>query len=132
MLMDLNHFKSINDTLGHALGDEVLKLAAERIKGCLRETDTVARLGGDEFVLIIEGVDSQADCLFVGNKILHSLSQPARVGQTELSLSASIGISVFPDDAADMETLIRYADAAMYVGKRQKKPISFYESGCSP
>ena len=126
MLMDLNHFKSINDNLGHTLGDAVLKLSADRIKGCLRETDTVARLGGDEFVLIIEGIDSQADCLAVGNKILLSLGEPARVGQHELSLSASIGISVFPDDAEDMETLIRFADSAMYSAKRQKIPISFY------
>lgn len=126
MLMDLNHFKSINDNLGHAVGDEVLKLSADRIKGCLRETDTVARLGGDEFVLIIEGIEGRADYLAVGNKILHALGEPAHVGQHELTLSASIGISIFPDDAEDMETLIRFADYAMYYAKRHKTPISFY------
>jgi diguanylate cyclase len=92
----------------------------------------VARLGGDEFVLILEGVETQADCLSVGNKILHSLKEPARVGQHDLLLSASIGISIFPDDAEDMETLIRFADAAMYCAKRQKTAIFFYQNGRTP
>jgi diguanylate cyclase (GGDEF)-like protein len=126
MLMDLDNFKTLNDTLGHALGDAVLQLAAQRMTACLRKSDTVARLGGDEFIIVIEGISSKADCLCAGRKLLQAIGEPARLGQHDISLRASIGISIFPDDAEDMDMLIRFADAAMYYAKRQQLPLCFY------
>ena len=129
ILMDLNGFKRINDTFGHEQGDEILQLAASRLKTCLRESDTIARLGGDEFVLTAEGLSIPSDCVAVAQKLLNSLNEPTIVKGQEISLSASMGISIFPDDAADMETLIRYADTAMYAAKRQNLPLCFYQDG---
>jgi diguanylate cyclase (GGDEF)-like protein len=127
MLLDLDNFKSINDTFGHERGDQVLQQTAQRLKASLRESDTVARLGGDEFILVIEGVSEQEDCLAVAQKILHGLYEPLVLAGTEMSLHASIGISLCPDDAEDIETLIRHADAAMYRAKRAKSQISFHQ-----
>jgi diguanylate cyclase (GGDEF)-like protein len=127
MLLDLDNFKSINDTFGHEQGDQVLQQTAQRLKASLRESDTVARLGGDEFILVIEGVSEQEDCLAVTQKILRGLYEPLVLAGMEISLSASIGISLCPDDAEDIETLIRHADAAMYKAKRGKSHISFHQ-----
>lgn len=127
LLMDLNGFKFINDHFGHDQGDILLQVAGERLRACLRESDTVARLGGDEFAAIIEGIAGPEDCLLVGRRMIESLNQPLQLSGLETTLDASIGISIFPDHAADVETLIRYADAAMYTAKRQKNKICFHK-----
>jgi len=127
LVLDLDNFKQINDSLGHDHGDLVLRRLAPRLEACLRESDTVARLGGDEFVFVIEGVLEQADCQSVAQKIQHSLNDPPILDPSQGLLYASIGISLCPDDAEDIEILIRYADTAMYNAKRQKDQICFYK-----
>jgi diguanylate cyclase (GGDEF)-like protein len=127
MVMDLDNFKQINDTLGHESGDKVLREMAPRLRGCLRQSDTVARLGGDEFAFVLEGILDQADAMFVAQKIMRSLNEPAILTGDHYPLSASLGISIFPDHAEDLELLIRYADRAMYAAKRQRDHIRFYQ-----
>ncbi|HLO29790.1 MAG TPA: GGDEF domain-containing response regulator [Anaerolineales bacterium] len=127
MVMDLDHFKDINDNLGHESGDKVLSQLAPRLRACLRQSDTVARLGGDEFAFILEGIVDQADCMFVAQKILKALNEPAILEAGDYSLSASIGISIFPEDAQKIDLLIKYADQAMYAAKRQRDHVRFYK-----
>jgi diguanylate cyclase (GGDEF)-like protein len=129
MVMDLDNFKQINDTLGHESGDKVLRELAPRLRASLRQSDTVARLGGDEFAFILEGIQDQTDCIHVVQKILKSLNQPIILEGCAPPLGASIGISLFPDDAQDIELLFRYADQAMYIAKRQKDHVCFYKDG---
>ncbi|MEJ2346524.1 MAG: EAL domain-containing protein [Gammaproteobacteria bacterium] len=117
MFLDLDDFKVVNDTLGHAAGDAMLREAAERLKNCVRDTDTVARLGGDEFTLILEGLRRPEDIVGVAQQILGQLSQPFDVRGHEIYSAGSIGITVFPADGNDMETLLKNADAAMYRAK---------------
>jgi diguanylate cyclase len=127
MLLDLDHFKTINDSLGHDQGDTVLQLAANRLRACLREIDTVARFGGDEFVAVIEGILNRADCLCIAQKILQSLNEPLSVSETQVFIAASIGISIFPDDGKEIASLIKCADIAMYSAKGQRGQIRFYQ-----
>ena len=115
--IDLDHFKEINDTLGHEMGDEVLKEVSKRLKSVIREVDTLARLGGDEFTIILEDITQKSDISAVAQKIVHVLSSVMIIDEHELYVSSSIGISVFPDDATTTKDLIRYADAAMYRAK---------------
>lgn len=117
--LDLNHFKVVNDTLGHAVGDEVLKRSAQRLRESVRLGDTVARLGGDEFIILLEDVNGADDASLVAAKILSRFANPIVLGETRIRVGTSIGISVFPDDAGDADTLMRHADAAMYVAKQQ-------------
>ncbi|MEW6691015.1 MAG: EAL domain-containing protein, partial [Pseudomonadota bacterium] len=117
MFVDLDRFKNINDTLGHAAGDLVLKEVAERLVKQLRIGDTICRMGGDEFVVVLPEVKRAADAANVAAKILETVAQPLRVEDRELSITPSVGISVYPDDGRDAETLIRNADAAMYHAK---------------
>ncbi|NUZ06253.1 diguanylate cyclase domain-containing protein [Piscinibacter koreensis] len=119
LFLDLNHFKEINDTLGHGVGDQVLKLAAERLTGAVREVDTVSRLGGDEFVIVLVGVSQAADAVLIAKKIIAALGVPLVLAGHVLRLTASIGISLYPDDGVDADVLIDRADAAMYQAKRQ-------------
>jgi diguanylate cyclase (GGDEF)-like protein len=128
MVMDLDNFKQINDTLGHESGDKVLRQLAPRLRGSIRQSDTVARLGGDEFAFILEGIQDQGDCLHVIQKILSSLNKPLILERGAAPLSASIGISFFPDHAQDVELLFRYADQAMYVAKRRREHFCFYQN----
>ncbi len=119
LFIDLDHFKKINDTLGHAIGDQLLKLAAERLSRCVRAEDTVARLGGDEFIVVLPKVASAAHAEPVIQKILDVFSQPFRLGSEEAFVTASIGVTVCPDDGHDPNVLMRNADAAMYRAKEQ-------------
>ncbi|MBV8032702.1 MAG: PAS domain S-box protein [Betaproteobacteria bacterium] len=117
MFVDLDRFKTINDSLGHSVGDELLKEVASRLVKQLRVVDTICRTGGDEFVVVLPEIKRSADAANVAQKIIENLSQPIQVEERELTVTPSIGISVFPEDGRDAETLIRNADAAMYHAK---------------
>ena len=119
LFTDLDRFKIINDTLGHDVGDLVLKTAAERFVNSLRASDTVARLGGDEFAIILAEISNTDEVAMVANKILQEISKPMYIDERELFVSASIGISIFPDDSPDTSTLIKHSDVAMYRAKKQ-------------
>lgn len=126
ILLDLDRFKLVNDSLGHGKGDELLCLVAQRLKESVRETDTVARFGGDEFVVLLEAVAGVDNAWKIAKKILHRLSQPYLLADRTISVTASLGLSLAPDDGADAITLIRNADIAMYHAKRRRGAISFY------
>ena len=117
LFIDLDRFKAINDSLGHAVGDHLLISVAERLAEMLRDSDTVARLGGDEFVILAEDLDSDAEALAVAERVLHALEEPFRVGSAEVSMLASVGVSITHDPAAEPEDLLREADVAMYRAK---------------
>lgn len=119
LFLDLDHFKRINDSLGHQAGDRLLQLVALRVQGCLREGDSVARLGGDEFVLCVPLLIDFNDAALVARKTLDALELPFMVNGHELHVSGSIGISLYPDDGKNVETLMRAADAAMYHAKEK-------------
>ncbi len=117
LFLDLDRFKNINDTLGHATGDRLLTETAQRLQGILRESDTVARLGGDEFVVLVENVDEPHRGGIIAEKILAALRPPFRLDAEPLSVTTSIGISSFPSDGTNAETLLKNADIAMYRAK---------------
>jgi diguanylate cyclase (GGDEF)-like protein len=118
LFIDLDRFKFVNDTMGHEAGDTVLKTAASRIRDCLRDSDTVARLGGDEFIALVTNLDRAVSAANVANKIVESVSLPVMISGNAATVSPSIGIALFPDDAEDADELMRYADAAMYQAKQ--------------
>jgi diguanylate cyclase (GGDEF)-like protein/PAS domain S-box-containing protein len=124
MFVDLDRFKTINDSLGHSVGDLLLKEVAKRLVKQLREVDTICRTGGDEFVVVLPEIKHAADAANVAQKIIENLSHPIRVEERELTVTPSIGIAVFPDDGRDAETLIRNADAAMYHAKEMGRANS--------
>ncbi|MCW9012451.1 MAG: EAL domain-containing protein [Gammaproteobacteria bacterium] len=117
LLLDLDGFKQINDTHGHAAGDTLLKVVAERLQDSIRNEDTVARLGGDEFTVVLEDISQFEDAGLIAEKILYSVAEPIEFEGKMISPTTSIGISVYPDDAEDAENLLRAADAAMYRSK---------------
>lgn len=117
LFIDLDNFKITNDTLGHDAGDELLKQAATRIKSCVRQNDTVARLGGDEFTVILTDFKEQGHVKKLANKVLKRLAKPFIILGNKVFISASIGISLFPEDAKTSEILITNADQAMYMAK---------------
>ena len=119
MFLDLDRFKFVNDTLGHTVGDLLLKEVAHRLSSNIREVDTVARMGGDEFIIIAGEIVSPKDAAAVAHKLLHALSDPFMLDNHELFISASIGISLYPEDGVDVETLVKNADTAMYRAKEQ-------------
>jgi diguanylate cyclase (GGDEF)-like protein len=121
MYLDLDGFKSINDTHGHAYGDEILKQVAQRLVGCSRKEDTVARVGGDEFVIVMGDIANVLDTQEPANKLIEAVSQPYQVNGLTLQLSTSIGVGIFPDDAAEVAALIAAADGALYEAKRSGK-----------
>jgi diguanylate cyclase (GGDEF)-like protein/PAS domain S-box-containing protein len=118
LFVDLDRFKAVNDSLGHALGDRLLVAVAERLQTTMRDSDTIARLGGDEFVILAEDLQSDAEAVSVAERLLHALEEPFLVGSAEVSMLASVGVSVSHDPEADPETLLREADVAMYRAKR--------------
>lgn len=117
LFLDLDRFKDINDSLGHSVGDQLLKSFAERIDRCTREGDTLARFGGDEFTLLVPQILSVEDVAKIGQKIIDELKVPFMIGERELFVSTSIGVSIYPTDGLDAETLVRNADTAMYRAK---------------
>ena len=117
LFIDLDRFKTINDAFGHAAGDEVLRQAAERLRRCVRETDTVTRLGGDEFTIILSQIRSARDPESAALNVVNALAQPFAIGGAEHLVSASIGIAVYPEDGRSADELVRNADTAMYRAK---------------
>ena len=117
LVVDLDRFKSINDSLGHLAGDALLKDVCQRLRQVLRKADTLARLGGDEFVLILNEIAGPQDAEAVASKVLADIARPVKLSELELHITASIGISICPDDGTDAETLLQHADAAMYHAK---------------
>jgi diguanylate cyclase (GGDEF)-like protein/PAS domain S-box-containing protein len=117
MLLNLDNFKYVNDTLGHPIGDLLIKEVAGRLTSCVRESDTVARLGGDEFIIIINSVSDLRDLVAVAEKILSEMAKPMHMDGHRLRVTSSIGISLYPDDANNTEDLVRNADSAMYQAK---------------
>lgn len=129
IFIDLDRFKQVNDTLGHDVGDELLKEVAIRLKSCVRGADTVARLGGDEFTIILPEVTGLSGVRTVANNILRSLNKPVKIEQHMLSISPSIGISLSPKDGDDVPTLLKNADAAMYHAKKMgRNNYQLYEA----
>ena len=117
LFLDLDRFKHINDSLGHAIGDKLLQSVAQRLVACVRGSDTVSRQGGDEFVVLLSEIERAEDAALSAEKMLLALATPHRIGERELHITASIGISIYPDDGKDAETLIKCADTAMYHAK---------------
>lgn len=127
LFIDLDRFKNINDSLGHALGDEVLKTVSALISNSVRKDDTVCRLGGDEFTVILENISDGLSTFHVCEKIIEAFFHPLEIEQRQISITPSIGISIYPDDATDSVNLIKFADTAMYVAKSQgRNQFKFY------
>jgi two-component system CheB/CheR fusion protein len=112
--LDLDSFKEINDTLGHGAGDVVLKHVAHQIVSSVRRTDAVARIGGDEFVIVLPGVSDRSEVMQVANTVARAIVEPVEVEERLLSVSASLGISMYPLDGMDTDTLLKVADESMY------------------
>jgi diguanylate cyclase (GGDEF)-like protein len=119
MLLDLDRFKAVNDTMGHDVGDQLLKAVAGRLQDCVREVDTVARMGGDEFTIILEGLSCEQDISIVARRITESLGEPFHLKEHRASIGVSIGITVYPSDDHEIDELLKHADAAMYRAKQQ-------------
>ena len=135
MFIDLDDFKKVNDSFGHQVGDKVIQGAALRLKKCLRDIDSIARLGGDEFTLLVPHIGDREDIEIIASRLIESLDDPIVVEGTEFRMSISIGISVFPNDANNEDSLLRNADTAMYFAKHTRGPsYKFYvqDMGTSP
>jgi diguanylate cyclase (GGDEF)-like protein len=132
MLIDLDGFKPVNDSMGHDTGDQLLQAVAQRLRECLRKSDTVARIGGDEFTCILPHVQTQADIRVVAGKIIRALNRPFEIKGHKIQISGSIGASLFPDDSEAFDELLRKADAAMYHAKLQgKNNMQFFAETCA-
>ena len=118
LYLDLDHFKNINDSMGHLVGDRLLQKAAKRLLENVRQSDTVCRQGGDEFVVLLAEVEAAKDASLLAEKLIAALAEPYFIGEHRLHVTLSIGISLFPDDGKDVETMVRNADTAMYHAKR--------------
>ena len=118
MFIDLDHFKSVNDSMGHACGDKLLYAVAERLGQSVRSSDVVSRLGGDEFAIMITGMDTPESVEALGNKLVATMSQPFMIDAHRVEISISVGISLFPVNGACVEELLGHADSAMYQAKR--------------
>ncbi|WP_051235233.1 GGDEF domain-containing response regulator [Marinimicrobium agarilyticum] len=120
MFIDLNGFKQVNDNFGHDTGDTMIRVCAERLKECMRRSDSVARMGGDEFTLLLENTESTTDMAHVAEKIIERISSRYHIGGYEMSIGCSIGIAVYPDAGRDADSLLKSADMAMYQAKQQE------------
>jgi diguanylate cyclase (GGDEF)-like protein/PAS domain S-box-containing protein len=129
LFLDCDRFKHINDTLGHPIGDHVLRSVSRRLTTCVRESDTVSRHGGDEFLVLLSEVDQPEDAGLIAEKIVSSVAEPHHVGGHELTLTASVGIALYPEDGQDAQSLIMRADTAMYHAKNTgRNRVAFYRS----
>ena len=118
MYLDLDHFKDINDSLGHSVGDQLLQSVAKRLEGCVRHSDTVSRQGGDEFVVLLSEVEAVQDAALAAEKFIKAMAEPHLIDGHRLNVTLSIGISLYPDDGEDAEAVLTNADTAMYHAKR--------------
>ena len=118
MFLDVDHFKEINDSLGHRVGDGVLQSVAKRLQARLRKSDTVSRQGGDEFVVLLTEVEAVRDASLIAEKLLGAMAEPHFVAGHLLRVTLSIGVSLYPDDGKDAEAILTHADTAMYHAKR--------------
>jgi diguanylate cyclase (GGDEF)-like protein len=118
MYLDIDHFKHINDSLGHSIGDQLLQSAAKRLQSCVRLSDTVSRHGGDEFVVLLAGASEVKDVVLIAEKLIEVMAEPHFIGVHRLNITLSIGISIFPDDCKDTDTMVINADTAMYQAKK--------------
>ena len=133
MFIDLDRFKSINDMLGHDVGDRFLREVAQRLSGLFRKGDTLARLGGDEFVMVLGGLARAGDAGPIAAKIVNAVAEPFLFGTTTFQSGASVGVAVFPDDGSDPATLLRHADVAMYQAKAEGRcRFRFFSPEASP
>ena len=128
LFVDLDHFKQLNDSLGHSIGDRVLQSVANLLRSATRESDTVARLGGDEFVILIEQLDDPGRVVAVLHKLHERFQLPMLLDGHEVKVQASMGVSLFPRDGDDIESLVQQADRAMYVAKNAGRNTYSYES----
>jgi len=126
MFLDLDNFKPVNDTLGHAAGDLLLKVTAKRLISCIRECDTAARLGGDEFTVLLTELSNPPNTAVIAQRILDEISQPFIFGKQECAVTVSIGISFYPAHGDNPETLLKNADEAMYRAKKQRNCYQFF------
>ncbi|HEY3312251.1 MAG TPA: GGDEF domain-containing response regulator [Anaerolineales bacterium] len=126
MLLDLDNFKQVNDSVGHMQGDKLLQSVAARLQGCMRKSDTVARMGGDEFTLVIENIECPEDCDATAKKVLAALAEPFILEGASLLTSASLGISLYPADGDNPDSLLQFADIAMYRAKQTRNCYRFY------
>lgn len=126
IFLDLDGFKPVNDTYGHKAGDIVLKVISERMQDSLRKTDTVARFGGDEFILALSELKEAIHASLGAKRLLKTIEKPIDIGDREVKVSASIGISIFPDDGNSVKELLKKADAAMYEAKTGNRGYSFF------
>ncbi|HLF97098.1 MAG TPA: EAL domain-containing protein [Methylococcaceae bacterium] len=130
LFIDLDHFKYVNDTFGHGKGDELLQAVARRIAGCLREEDTLSRMGGDEFTVLLQHFNSREEVGVVAGKIVGAMKAPFVLGGHELYVTASVGISLYPDDGNDPVALVKNSDTAMYRAKKNgRNGLQFFQSG---
>jgi diguanylate cyclase (GGDEF)-like protein len=132
LFVDLDHFKEVNDSYGHATGDRVLQSAAARLQHCVRAVDTLARLGGDEFIILVEALDTREPVTQIVQKLISQFETPINAGVCEIKLGVSIGISILPDDGTSAETLLAHADEAMYAAKLAgRNGFRFYSSAAA-
>jgi diguanylate cyclase (GGDEF)-like protein len=122
LFLDLDHFKHVNDSLGHAAGDRVLETVARRLTACVRDSDTVSRYGGDEFVVLLSELACPEHAALSVDKLLAAIAAPQRVDDQDLQVTASVGVAMYPDDGVCPETLLRQADRALLRDKAQRRP----------
>jgi diguanylate cyclase (GGDEF)-like protein len=128
LFLDLDGFKHVNDSLGHSIGDKLLRSVAKRLLTCVRSPDTVSRNGGDEFIIVLQEMEQPNQAAITASRVLKALANPHNVGGLELHVTASVGVSIYPDDGRDAETLIKNADTAMYQAKASgRKTFQFFK-----
>jgi diguanylate cyclase (GGDEF)-like protein len=128
LFIDIDKFKLVNDMHGHAVGDKVIQIVSARISHAIRGDDRVGRLGGDEFLCLIANAINNENTAQVTQKLVEAVRRPIHIGETKLTIEASIGVAIYPDNGVDSQSLIKRADAAMYVAKRSGAKFAFYDS----